>query len=107
MYFSQFQEFVFTASVTSCMIRLTVHPEAALLHCTKLLQFLVKDVHCLLHTLSLCHWNLAHTGGEQDQNEERTSYCTAKRVPVELTLVNNGVSYILSVRPIHQQHWRK
>ncbi|TNN85592.1 hypothetical protein EYF80_004225 [Liparis tanakae] len=38
-----------------------VHAEVALLHSTQLLQFLVHDVHCLLHTLPLCHRHLAHT----------------------------------------------
>lgn len=46
------------------MVCLTVYTEAALLHSTQLLQFLVQDIHCLLHALPLSHRHLAHTTGQ-------------------------------------------
>lgn len=46
------------------MVCLTVYTEAALLHSAQLLQLLVQDVHCLLHTLPLSHRHLAHTTGQ-------------------------------------------
>lgn len=45
------------------MIRLTVHEEAALLHCPELLQSLMQLFHCLLDTLPLHHRHLTHTEG--------------------------------------------
>lgn len=46
------------------MICLTVDTEVSLLHSTELLQFLVQDVHCLLHALPLSHRHLAHAAGQ-------------------------------------------
>lgn len=53
-----------TADISCGMVRLTVHTEAALLYSSQLLQLLVQDVHCLLHTLPLRHRHLANTASQ-------------------------------------------
>lgn len=52
---------MFTADICCCMVCLTVYTEAALFHSPQLLQFLVQQIYCLLHTLPLSHRHLAHT----------------------------------------------
>lgn len=65
-----------TADIPCCMVCLTVYTEAALLHCTQLLQLLVQDVHCLLHTLPLSHRHLAHTTGQTRHHITQTAACS-------------------------------
>lgn len=68
-----------TADISCWMVRLTVHPEAALLHSTQLLQLLVHDVHGLLHALPLCHGHLAHTAGRTNTTlREKTRALTER-----------------------------
>lgn len=52
---------MFTSNVCCGMVGLTVYTEAALFHSPQLLQLLVQQIYCLLHTLPLGHRDLAHT----------------------------------------------
>lgn len=69
-----------TADIASSMIGLTVHTEAALLHSTQLLQLLVQDIHCLLHTLPLGHRHLADTAEHRTPHVKNGGYiCDPRR----------------------------
>lgn len=71
------------------MVRLTVHTEAALLHSSQLLQLLVQDVHCLLHTLPLRHRHLANTASQ-----------TKRRIMLENISVIDNICYRKLLRHI-------
>lgn len=58
-----------TSNVCCGMVGLTVYTEAALLHSPQLLQLLVQQIYCLLHTLPLGHGHLAHTARYLTQEE--------------------------------------
>ena len=45
----------------SCVVSLTVHTKCPLFLCSKHLQFLGEELHCLLETLALSHRHLGHT----------------------------------------------